>query len=217
MCFSATASFTAGIVLTGIGVMTLRKVKKPSYYCFALIPLIFAVQQLIEGVVWLSFTNADMMQYRQVATYGFLFFAENLWPFWVPLSILLMEENPTKKKILKVITVLGLLLSVYLLFCMFNYELHAEVCSHHIFYNLDFPLEVNIYGAMVYYLSTVIAPILSSNRKVQWFGFGVLLAYVAARLFFEISRISVWCFFAAVVSIGIYFIIRASKSEAIKK
>ena len=46
MCFSATASFGASIVLTGIGVASLKQVKEPAQYPFASIPLIFGVQQL---------------------------------------------------------------------------------------------------------------------------------------------------------------------------
>ena len=59
MCFSAAASFTAGAVLTGIGVATLRKVEHPTYYLFASIPLLFAVQQFSEGVLWLTLPSAN--------------------------------------------------------------------------------------------------------------------------------------------------------------
>ena len=52
MCFSAGASFSAGVVLSVIGVATIRIVKHPSQLLFACIPIIFAVQQISEGVLW---------------------------------------------------------------------------------------------------------------------------------------------------------------------
>ena len=60
MCFSATASFTAGAVLLGVGTLTLRSALASRHshrrrdLPFAAIPLLFAIQQLIEGVVWLT-------------------------------------------------------------------------------------------------------------------------------------------------------------------
>ena len=54
MCFSANASFIAGATISAIGVVTLKKVKAPSQIVFASIPLIFGVQQLSEGVLWLT-------------------------------------------------------------------------------------------------------------------------------------------------------------------
>lgn len=55
MCFSATASFAASALLTGVGVMALRAVRRPEERLFALVPLLFATQQLTEGLVWMSY------------------------------------------------------------------------------------------------------------------------------------------------------------------
>ena len=54
MCFSATASFTAGSVLSAVGIATIMKAERKSEVPFAMIPLLFGVQQFIEGVVWLT-------------------------------------------------------------------------------------------------------------------------------------------------------------------
>lgn len=55
MCFPATASFTAGVFLLGAGTMTLRMARQPSELLLAAIPLLFAIQPLTEGVIWLGF------------------------------------------------------------------------------------------------------------------------------------------------------------------
>ena len=47
MCFSATASFTAGTGLIAFGAFTARRARRPAELPFALIPVLFGVQQLI--------------------------------------------------------------------------------------------------------------------------------------------------------------------------
>ena len=68
MCFSATASFVAGTSLSVIGIVTLKQAKTKSEIPVAIVPLLFGVQQLVEGIIWLSFrTNAPLV--KQVMTY----------------------------------------------------------------------------------------------------------------------------------------------------
>ena len=57
MCFSATASFTAGTALSAVGGLTLRKSRGKAELPLALVPLIFGIQQLSEGVLWVSLRN----------------------------------------------------------------------------------------------------------------------------------------------------------------
>ena len=55
MCFSATASFSAGTVLTVLGVATMRATRRKAEIPLASIPLLFGLQQIVEGMLWLSF------------------------------------------------------------------------------------------------------------------------------------------------------------------
>lgn len=97
MCFSATASFTAGTILVTAGVLTLRHVKSKSTLPFAFIPLLFGIQQIIEGIIWISFGSPVL---HNVVTYLFVMFSHVLWPVFVPTTIWLMEKDPERKKIL---------------------------------------------------------------------------------------------------------------------
>ena len=126
MCFSAVASFGAGTVLTFIGVASLKKVQSPSQIAFASVPLIFAVQQISEGFVWLSLSNQTFVGLHQMMTYVFLFFAQVVWPIWVPFAIMKLEKNDKRKKMLKVIVAIGGLVSLYLLFCLIHYKMHLN-------------------------------------------------------------------------------------------
>ena len=55
MCFSATASFTVGVVLSVIGVVTIKMTRRKEEIPFAMIPLLFGIQQFIEGEGVLDF------------------------------------------------------------------------------------------------------------------------------------------------------------------
>lgn len=61
MCFSATASFVAGTSLSVISVSTLKTVKRKSGIPFAIIPLRFGIQQLVEGVIWFTLTHDALL------------------------------------------------------------------------------------------------------------------------------------------------------------
>ena len=52
MCFSATASFTAGTALIAVGGVSLRRSRGKAELPLALVPLLFGVQQLSEGLLW---------------------------------------------------------------------------------------------------------------------------------------------------------------------
>jgi branched-subunit amino acid permease len=55
MCLSATASFIAGVSLSVLGVATVKKAERKAEIPFAMIPLLFGTQQIVEGMLWLSF------------------------------------------------------------------------------------------------------------------------------------------------------------------
>ena len=92
MCFSAAASFTAGTILLGIGTLTLKSARRPRELPLAAIPLLFAIQQLGEGVIWLTF-RYGAPQLNVVMTYVYSFFSHVLWPVYVPVAVLLMEPS----------------------------------------------------------------------------------------------------------------------------
>ena len=85
MCFSATASFVAGTALSVLGVATLRTTRSRREIAFAAIPLLFGLQQIVEGVLWLSF-RFDAPQLNVAMTYLFSLFSHVLWPIFVPFS-----------------------------------------------------------------------------------------------------------------------------------
>jgi hypothetical protein len=214
MCFSASASFGAGVVLTVIGVATLRKPRQPSQLLFASIPLLFGIQQIAEGILWLALPNPDYVNTQKIFTYLFLFFAQVLWPVWVPLSILLLEKNTVRKNILKVLVGAGVVVGVYLAYSLFTFSVEAKIDGKHIAYLQDYPVSLRNYGFILYALATMVPPFVSHIKRMWLFGLAILISYLVSELFFENYIVSVWCFFAAIISLSIFAIMTdISKKE----
>ena len=216
MCFSANVSFAAGIVLGGIGVASVKQVKEPRQFFFAAIPLLFGVQQACEGFLWLGFRDPDYEFLRPYCIYAFLFFAQILWPTWAPLSVMLMEKRHQRKLMLEIFVVIGILVSAYLAYCLVSYPVDAIVEGKHIRYQQDYPLQFKKYGGVLYFIALIV-PTFYSGIKYMWvLGLTVLLSFGATILFYENYVVSVWCFFAALTGLVIFFLMSRIKVHSFK-
>jgi hypothetical protein len=207
MCFSTTASIGAGVALGLIGVASLKKAEDKFQYPLAAIPLLFSFQQFTEGVVWLSLTSSGWENYQSAATIGFLIIAQALWPLCLPFAILQYEQDPGRKRILKLILGTGAVIAAYFLYCMFTYNVNATIYHDHIFYKLDYPVRLVPIAAGIYLISTVGPPLVSANRKIQLMGILILVSYIITRLFFQPALVSVWCFFGTAIGILVYAVV----------
>src|SRR3989338_9120138 len=115
MCFSATASFTAGDYLLGLGTLTLRSVRRRRELPFAAIPLLFAIQQLSEGVIWLTFSHEAPLL-NTVMTHVYSFFSHVLWPVYVPVAVLLIEPPGRRRQALVAFSSAGIAVGAYLFY-----------------------------------------------------------------------------------------------------
>lgn len=213
MCFSANASFGAGIVLSVIGVASIKKAEHRSQLLFASIPLIFAVQQISEGVLWLALSNSDAILLQRITTYIFLTFAQIVWPLLVPISILLLEKKDTRRNIQLALVGAGVLLASYLTYCLLTYPVHSKIVEYHIFYQLDYPVKFRIYDKALYVIATIVPAFFSHIKRVWMLGVAILISYIITIIFYEDYFISVWCFFASIISIVVYMIMREIKKS----
>lgn len=207
MCFSTTASFASGVILTVIGVASIKKVQNSKQILFACIPFIFAIQQFSEGFVWLSLLNSTNLFWQQLSTYSFLLFALIIWPAWVPISMFLIEKRHKRKIILGIFSVLGLLFSILSAIYLIIYKSEAQITSYHIHYELNIPFGAKMMIGLLYLVPTVISNFISSMKGVAIMGIFVLISYFVSRYLYNDYVISVWCFFSALISVTIYFIL----------
>lgn len=204
MCFSATASFSAGALLLGIGALTLRSAlatRQRRALPFAAIPMLFAMQQLIQGVIWLTFTE-EVTRLNAVMTHVYSFFSHVLWPVYVPVAVLLMEPKGWRRRALTAFVAAGAAVGAYLLYVLVAFPVASKPTGRHIEY--DSPHFFAAVTMTLYLLSTAISPLLSTHRIVGVFGILALLSFSAAYAFYATWFISVWCFFAALLSAAIY-------------
>ena len=201
MCFSATASFSAGALLLGMGTLTLRSAKHPREWPFAAIPLLFAIQQLSEGVIWLTFRyEAPLLS--EVMTHLYSFFSHVLWPIYVPVAVLLIEPPGRRRQVLLAFVAAGLAVGVYLLYFLVAFPVVSRPTGQHIEY-----VSPHFFAAVaitLYLMSTTLSPMVSTHRTVEVFGVLALLSFSTAYAFYATWFISVWCFFAALLSAVVY-------------
>jgi hypothetical protein len=179
---------------------------------FAAIPLLFGAQQAAEGVVWTTLSSPDGATHR-IAVKAFLAFALAVWPTWVPVSLLVGEPVGARRRALFAISCVGALASAVALFQLARVQPIAAVAGHSLHYEYMFgggPTHMGILLA-AYVIPTVAAFFVSSMALAQTVGLAfaaaLALAYVVQRHAFT----SVWCVFAAMLSV---LMIAAVRREA---
>ncbi len=215
MCFSAGASFGTSVGLAGIGIAAIRKAGSEPQRLFAVIPLIFAVQQLEEGFVWLSFMHSSYSAWQLLSVYCYLFFAYAVWPVWVPLSILLLEPLEKRKKILRVLLITGAATAAYTTCCLLLYSVHAIIYNHHIVYTFDYSRVTSSLATLhdgFYFIATLPAAFISTRKRIWVFGILLTASYAISKIFFEDAVVSVWCYFSAALSIVVLFLIKRQQT-----
>lgn len=205
MCFSASASFIAGTSLSAIGVATLKRTAATTERPFAMIPLLFGMQQLTEGVIWLTFRH-DAPVLKQAMTYLYSGFSHVLWPMYVPFAVGLLEAARWRKKVIFAFEIAGVAVGLYLLYFLVTRPVVAEVMGRHIVYMSP---HFYLIPVMVFYLAaTCVSCFFSSHGFVKLFGVLALLSFIAAYLVYVMALVSIWCFFAAILSLLIYLHLR---------
>ncbi len=200
MCFSATASFMAGGLLLVAGVAAQKLASRPAERFYAAIPLLFAIQQLTEGIVWVTFGDVSP-GVNAWATQIYSFFSHVLWPVYVPIAAWLLEPDARRRRLLAVVCAAGLAIGVYLLYTLFAYPIVARPTGGHVEY--DSPHFYVAVSMTLYLLATTVRLLLSTQPRVRLFGALALGSAVLAYAFLARWFISVWCFFAAVLSISV--------------
>ena len=198
MCFSATASFTAGTALIAVGAVTLHRSEGRNELPLAAVPLLFGLQQVSEGLLWVSLNNG-LAGLQSWSTYIFSLFSHVLWPIFVPFAILLVEDVRWRRKAISVFLVLGLGVGLYLLYFLVRFPVTAHVHERSISY-----VSPHFYIAVVlaiYLLATCITGLFSSHKCIKIFGVLAFVLAIAAAVVSITTFVSVWCFFAAVLSL----------------
>lgn len=219
MCFSATASFVAGAALIAGGTVAFRKSADlgPRFLGFAVFPFFFGVQQLSEGLLWLTLDGPGPVA-PGAAALVFLFFAYWFWPLWVPLSSALVEPDPFRRRIFWGLSAFGFSLGAVLFLPVLARPetLDIYLVKHSIQYENPsmFPGETAKIVARLIYAVVICPPLVgSSHPQIRIFGGLILASVVAGFVFAAYAFTSIWCFLAAIISGYIVYMMTAIGRE----
>lgn len=203
MCFSATSSFIAAGVLGGIGVATLRHVRQPRALLFASVPLLFAFHQFAEGMVWLGLDgHLNRLALDHVA-FLFTLYAQGILPLLMPLAVALMEPRGWRRVAISGLTAIGALVCAWDVFGLVFYPSQVFIAQNAIAYRN--PLTGSLAISLLYILATCGALLLSTHRVVRAYGLLNVIGLTVVELVRSYAFASVWCFYAAVLSIMLYW------------
>lgn len=181
MCFSIQADLVSGAALLPVGVLSLREVRHKREIPFAVLPLLFAIHQLIEALVWAGEKGQVSPCVEQTAAFSYVFFALPVLPTLVPLAVLMLEPRGARLRVAPFV-VLGLAVSTYMLQGLVAAPLTIEVHRHALVYGLD--LHHAIIWTGLYVVAVVAPSVLSGYRSIIAFGLANLVGLIVVALLY---------------------------------
>ena len=213
MCFSAAGSFTLSGVLAAVGVASVARNSSAPHRMLAAVPLVFAAQQFAEGVVWLTFARPGAEAIRQPAVTTFIAMAMVVWPVWAPLALRRVERDPKSRRVLSALVWIGSIASVVSASLLLRRHPVAEIAGHSIRY--EYPHSTNVVLSLVMlagYVAPTIGPFFVSTWPWARMIGSTLIASLALAIIVEREALaSVWCFFAAILSVQILFAVERER------
>lgn len=199
MCFSAQASFVTAAATGAMGVVALGRTTGRREWPMAAMPLIFALQQTLEGSLWLTLPATPGGPGDSCLTFSFLWFAEVFWPVYVPLAVLLIETSAWRRWAMRACLAIGASVSLWLFGWLLNHAHGAAIEQGHIVYVTE-ARHSDALG-VAYLAATALPLMLSSSRALAALGVIVLAGSFAAYALYWDAYVSVFCYFAAGASV----------------
>jgi len=131
----------------------------------------------------------------------------------IPLSVLFMEEDKKRRKILWVLLVMGISLSAYFAYCLLSFTVTPKIMGYHIEYNDTYPDSLRVVAFAVYVIASITPLFVSSIKRTHLLGILMTFSCAVTAIFFTQYLTSVWCFFAALISGIIFWILHDSKRK----
>lgn len=223
MCFCASASFGAAALLGGMGIWSLSVVRKKNWIPFAAIPVLFAIQQFIEGLLWLYLVNPNNVILRTLqkvylfphvhsderSAFLFLIIAFVVWPTWIPFSVRAIEPYGKTRQGLAWLMRYGMLISGYALYVLLWHGVSVTVIHDSIAYYVA--IKPTLMHVFLYVGATAVPLLVSSIRAARFLGLLLVASCLFSYWYWIKTFISVWCFFAALLSGLIIFIVKRNQ------
>jgi hypothetical protein len=219
MCFSSSASFGVAAGLLPLGLASVRYCQqehRSDQLPLAFTPLFFSIQQALEGLVWLGLEREGSGWLVHPAALSYLFFAYAFWVAWLPWCVLCLNNQappPLRRWVLRTLLGLGLLVGagLWLPLLIDGSLFQPAVVQGSLDYQTALLADrwVNLgFGSTVYGVIIALPLMISTSGRLRWFGALMLSAFLISHLLFAYAFTSVWCFFSAVLSASLFWILR---------
>ena len=213
MCFAPEADAVVGGIVIGVGIDALRHVRRPEQIALASLPLLFGLHQLTEAFVWWGLRGNLAESVEHVAVWVYLVFAFSVLPVLVPVGVGLIERVTARRWVMCGFGALGLAVATALTVAMVRGPIHAIIEDRHVAYTVDAVAHGGQLTAL-YVVATCGALLASSYRDIARLG-ALNLVAVPVLMWLTLSGlVSLWCFWAAVISIGIAIHLRRVAPDA---
>lgn len=208
MCVSAEASFALTGILVPAGIYCVKSAgqRNRSSLPVAAIPLLFGIQQFFEGIVWIGIGRGDADLTRSTALF-YLFFALAFWLVWIPFSAMFLEPRKKIRSVLGLGALLGMAggAMLFLPIILNPAALQISVAHHSIHYEYPDPPALRYAPQIVwhlFYVAAISLPLIFSKEKaLVGFSTALVVSAVISHVFFLYAFASIWCFFAACLSL----------------
>lgn len=198
MCFSVEADVVAGVALLPVAALSLREVRHVRELPFAALPLLFALHQLTEALVWAGLDGDVSASVQKAAALVYVLFAFPVLPTLVPTAVLLLEPRGARLRVAPFVAV-GLVVSAYLTYVVLSGPVSAVERAHAVEYQLG--LQNGMFWAVLYILATVGPALMSGYPSIVAFGALNLVGLSVVALVYQQAFASLWCVLAALMSV----------------
>src|SRR6185437_4194950 len=207
MCFSPGADAVVGGIVVVIGVDAFRHVREPKQILLGSLPLLFGLHQIDEAFVWLGLQGHVPESIERIGLWVYLLFALAALPALVPLAVLTVERVPSRRRVIGALAILGIAVGVSLAVALFRGSISAAIEGHHVAYDVSALSQGRDLTAL-YVVAACGALVACSARDLRVLGVMNLVA-VPVLMWLTVSGfVSLWCFWAAIVSVVVDFHLR---------
>ena len=220
MCFSATVSYSAAAVLVVTGGYAISQAWRLTlpYRLLSLVPVLFGIQQGFEGMVWQELDAGDADAAAPYAI-GFHFFSHFLWLWLFPLCSILLEPARARRRVFIGLGLFGAFAGSLVYFTILTHPelMSVAIREHSIVYHVTSPyrgpVSVPLPASALYAIIVLVPLLFSSHRSLRIFGVLIAFSVVLASVSYAYAFVSVWCFYAAMLSLYLAYLIVLRKQE----
>lgn len=212
MCFAAPVDLGAGVAISGVGIAALRAARSsPRIRALATLPLLFGVHQLVETFVWWDLQGRVCHAAGLTAEWIYLVIALLVVPILVPYA-LLREDTVRPAWLAWVFVACGVVAAATCAWGMRDGEVPMRIDGHHIAYTVS-PL-LGDASFVIYLVATCGPGLLARSRRLRLFAVLNLAAVGVVVWTARNGTVSLWCFWAALISVLILVHVRRSARSA---